>query len=168
MNHPYSRPIVLAAAGTATALLAACSSTVSGHPSGPQSASGVGPSRSTTSPASVPSGSLPSSGGPTAVPPPVKCLVGTVTLPYDGADPNPTELCLLIRDGFPTHARLLIKPPAGATWALPTLSPQSAMVGQASRSGATVIMDLTPVHKGTATVAVPRTSWHLRVAVSSQ
>lgn len=101
------------------------------------------------------------------MPPHIKCLVGTVTLPYDGADPNPTELCLLIRNGFPTHARLLIKPPAGATWALPTLSQQSAIVGQVSRSGATVIMELTPVHKGTAIVTVPRTAWHLRVAVSS-
>jgi hypothetical protein len=93
--------------------------------------------------------------------PHIACSQGPITKTYDGAQTNPVELCVSAR----TLVRLMITPPAGQTWALPTATPQSMLVTHASRSGASVLMQLSAMGTGTVTVTVPHTAWRLLIAV---
>jgi len=93
--------------------------------------------------------------------PHIACSQGPVTKTYDGAQPNPVELCVSAR----TLVRLTINPPAGQAWALPTAAPQKMLVTHASRSGAALLLQLSAIGRGTVTVTVPHTAWRLRIAV---
>lgn len=93
--------------------------------------------------------------------PHIACSQGPVTETYDGTQTNPVELCVQAR----TVVRLMIRPPAGQTWALPTATPASNLVTHASRSGTSVLMQLSAIRTGTVTVTVPHTAWRLQIAV---
>lgn len=93
--------------------------------------------------------------------PHIACSQGPVTKTYDGTQTNPVELCVQAR----TVVRLMIKPPAGQTWALPTATPPGNLVTHASRSGKSVLMQLSAIRTGTVTVTVPHTAWRLQIAV---
>ena len=94
-------------------------------------------------------------------PPHIVCYQHSVTKIYDGADTRPVELCL--RTG--TDVNLVITPPGGASWALPTVAPAGRYPATPSRSGTSVTIKIQAARRGTAIVTVPKTSWQLRIAV---
>lgn len=94
--------------------------------------------------------------------PHIVCHQSPFTMHYDGTQPHPVELC--IRAG--TTARVVIAEPMGGAWPLPTASPAGVVATQASRSGRTLIVDVTATRRGTATLAVPGVSWRLEIAVA--
>lgn len=164
MSHLLPRAIPVAALLAAAAVIAGCSSssktdsggspTISASPP-----SGI-PSNSSSLSASPPTGSS-GGGGMTMSAPHIACSQGPITKTYDGTQTHPVELCVQAR----ALVRLTITPPTGQTWALPQASPQSNLVTHASRSGASVLLQLSAIRKGTVTVTVPDTTWRLRIAV---
>jgi hydrogenase maturation factor len=80
---------------------------------------------------------------------------------YDGTQPHPIELC--VPSGATGH--IMISEPAGATWPLPIVSPARIVAAHATRSGQTLVVSVTAGQHGTATLAVPGTSWQLEIAV---
>jgi hypothetical protein len=94
-------------------------------------------------------------------PPHIVCYQNPFTMRYDGTQPHPVELC--IRMG--TAGWLVISEPAGATWPLPTTGLAGVVVAHGTRSGRTLVVSITAALRGTATLAVPGTSWRLKIAV---
>jgi len=80
---------------------------------------------------------------------------------YDGTQLHPVELC--IRAG--ATGRIMITQPAGATWPLPNVSPARVVAAHAARSGRMLVVGVTAGQHGTATPAVPGTSWQPEIAV---
>jgi hypothetical protein len=84
-----------------------------------------------------------------------------VTKIYDGTDTNPVELC--VRTG--TDINLVITTPTGASWDVPTVTPEDKYPAIPSRSGHSVMIKIHAVRRGTAQVTVPKTAWRLSIAV---
>jgi len=163
MSHLSRRATPVVALLAVATVIAGCSSSSKTDSGGQPTMSASLPSASSTSAtasAGPPNGSS-SGGGPTMSAPHIACSQGPVTKTYDGTQTNPVELCVQSR----TVVRLMIKPPAGQTWALPTATPAGNLVTHASRSGTSVLMQLSAIRKGTVTVTVPHTAWRLRIAV---
>ncbi|HEY3089158.1 MAG TPA: hypothetical protein VGJ59_13980 [Jatrophihabitantaceae bacterium] len=94
-------------------------------------------------------------------PPHIVCYQDQFTMRYDGTQLHPVELC--IRAG--ATGRIMITQPAGATWPLPNVSPARVVAAHAARSGRMLVVGVTAGQHGTATPAVPGTSWQPEIAV---